>query len=677
MCGICGIWSWQRDNHTLRHVLRMNQAQRHRGPDDEGYVFIQVDGDAFLEARGEDTQGSADMPDVHTVEVEQFDLVLGSRRLAILDLSPSGHMPMSFAGGRYWITYNGEIYNYRELRQTLEEKGHTFHSETDTEVILAAYAQWGTDCLHRLNGMFAFALWDAYRRVLFCARDRFGIKPFYYCLTPRMFAFASELKGLLQHPSVSRDLDEETVYDYLVLGLSDHAARTFFADIRPLMPGHYLLIHVDTPAPCPRRWWQVEINPAVDEPACHNEEEIVAEFVSLLEDAVRLRLRSDVPVGSALSGGLDSSVVVSVMNRLLTQERDIPAHLIGTRLKTFTARNLEPEIDEYRYSHQIVELTGAEEFCTLLQPQALWNALDRFVWALDEPVNSTSQFAQWSVMELAKQGGVTVLLDGQGGDEILAGYYAYLPPYIEQIRHQQGLWPALEAALQVIRVGGRNAFHVLYRHYRHMFPGRLARGLSALSSHRPLPGQGGSALQDWQLAPSFMARFQAKQWHPTMGWEEGGLVGLLHRDLTSTNLPKLLRYEDRNSMAFSLETRLPFLDYRLVEFVSSLPLSYRIRRGWSKWILRRGFQDMLPREICWRRTKLGFPTPEFRWLLAGSSRIRTLLGRWQDSPLLTRYVRRDAIRTMLSASDEEMVQMPGLWRVINFLLWHERYVEEP
>lgn len=669
MCGISGIWD---SRSQLSSIVGMNQIQRHRGPDDEGYLFINTAEGYWRAASGTDTQSGVNLVPHQTVNFDKFDLAMGSRRLAILDLSPAGHMPMSYMDNTLWLTYNGEVYNYRELRKDLVALGHNFSNDTDTEVILAAYAEWGVDCLSHFNGMFAFALWDARKQRLFCARDRFGIKPFYYHWNAALFVFASEIKALFQHPVVPRTPNDQTIFDYLAKGLSDHGEETFFDGILSLKPGHFLLVDIPGERLTTHQWWQADINPSVEGVSGSSDQEVYRQFADLLEDSIRLRLRSDVPVGTCLSGGLDSSSVVCLANRLLMDERVIPGHLVGEHQKTFTARNREEEIDEYRYSHLIVQQTGAEENIVFPSGDTLWREIESFVWNMDEPVDSTSQYPQWNVMRLASERGVTVLLDGQGGDELLAGYYSYYPPYLSQIRQQHGLWSTFKAGWDVTRVGGAPVVNALWQHTNQRLPWRLRQLANTIVPPRSIPGGGGSGLNQSQISTDFMHRFWDRRWQPPGSVDANGLVGVLYRDLTSTNLPKLLRYEDRNSMAFSLETRLPFLDYRLVEMVFSLPLNYRLHQGWSKWLLRRSLNHILPQEVSWRRSKLGFPVPEVKWLMQGSDYIRKLL-KEHDNEQLATYLEPGILKQIRDQPDEELAATPGLWRIANLIIWLDQF----
>ncbi|MFV2044249.1 MAG: asparagine synthase (glutamine-hydrolyzing) [Anaerolineales bacterium] len=665
MCGICGVVD---KRGRLAPVPEMNRIQRHRGPDDEGYLYANTLTGRGLAMAGPDTMSGIQLPEVDSASSSEFDLAFGSRRLAIIDPTTDGHQPMQYRRGSLWITYNGEIYNYIELREELRNLGHRFVTQTDTEVILAAYAEWGTGCLQHLNGMFAFAVWDSPNRQVFCARDRFGIKPFYYFWDGSLFVFASELKAVLRHSAIERNPNDEAIFDYLVLGVSDHSERTFFDGVTSIGPGEFLVLDLETYKLSQNRWWDVSVNPNFEEGA-DRMPDVYDHFEELLRDSVALRLRSDVPIGSCLSGGLDSSALVCLANSLLLNEAIVPRRLVGLHQKTFTARYHESAIDEHEYSSTVIRHTGAEENIVFPSADGLWRDLESFVWHMDEPVNSTSQYAQWSVMRLARDREVTVLLDGQGGDEILAGYYSYFPKYVKEVSDLRGKSRSAMVALQMARVQGLPFIRDLFREASHELPWHVQRAIRAIWRPKPSPG---SALQEWQLAGNFLERFSTKQWRPSSETQFSRLADVLHRDLTSTNLPKLLRYEDRNSMAFSREARLPFLDYRLVEFVFSLPLQYRISNGWSKWILRKSMEGILPERVRWRRSKFGFPTPQEEWFLFGTRNIRSLLGSF-DSDWLSTYIAPSVIDRIRCLPDSELATTPGLWRLLNLGMWFDNF----
>lgn len=434
MCGIVGIISHSPIAPAVLHT--MNVTLRHRGPDDEGYAFFTETGPVCL--GGLDTPETAyraatpfrPVANIESCTIAPAHLAFAHRRLSIQDLSPLGHQPMSYMD-RYWITYNGEVYNFVELRQELAAEGYRFRSQSDTEVILAAYDRWGVDCLSRFNGMWAFALYDTQERTLFLARDRFGVKPLYYWVSPQsMIAFASEIKAFTVLPGWQARGNGQRLYDFLAWGIQDHTDETMFAGVFQLPPGHYTLWSTQardltqywtqpgTRLPV-RQWYQLTAQPFSGDSAT-----AAAGFKERFIESVRLRLRADVPVGSCLSGGLDSSSIVCVANRLL-REQDAQA-----QQKTFSACADVPRFDERSYIETVVAHTGVEPHYTYPSQDTLFDVLPDLTWHQDEPFGSTSIFAQWCVFALAAQQGVKVMLDGQGADEQLAGYHGYFGPYL-------------------------------------------------------------------------------------------------------------------------------------------------------------------------------------------------------------------------------------------------------
>ncbi len=387
MCAIAGLYDVAGRAVDPSVLERMVRLQAHRGPDGEGYVLLDARGreqPVALKGRLTDALGASP---------HRYTIALGHRRLAIVDLSPLGHQPMATEDGRCWVTYNGEIYNYVELREELRGKGHRFRSASDTEVLLAAYREWGEACVTRFNGMFAFAIWDGDRRRLFCARDRLGVKPFYYAWDGVRFAFASEIKGLL--PVIERPSpNQRAVFDYLEGACLDHSEDTFFEGIRQLPPAHTLTVETQVTV---RRYWDF---PAPGSSGL-SMQDAAERFRHLFRDAVRLRLRSDVPIGTCLSGGLDSSSIVCVANDLMFVEHTVPRELIGERQKTFSSCFEDPAYDERQFIRSVVEQTGAEAHYTFPDPKELAESVSQLVWRQDEPFGSTSIFAQWNVMRLA------------------------------------------------------------------------------------------------------------------------------------------------------------------------------------------------------------------------------------------------------------------------------------
>ncbi len=612
MCGLAGIIDFTVPADPDR-AEAMAQLLAHRGPDD------------------------------HAVWSEQ-DVALGFRRLSIIDLSRSGRQPMADEHDRYRILHNGEVYNYRELRPELEARGHRFRSRTDTEVILAAYAEWGADCVRRFNGMWAFVIWDRQERRLFCSRDRFGIKPFYYRRTGSRLVFASELRAFRAdaHPLAPND---RVVRDFLEHSLVEHTNETFFDGIVQLPAAHSLTF--DEHGLRLARYWQLEPrDPPPGDPAVEVRERFL--------DAVRLRLRSDVRVGTCLSGGLDSSAIACGVELLLRDGGDAD-NSVGDRQEVFTVYFDDPAIDERKYAAAVVDRTGARSHLLSFSGPELVEKLPEIVEAQGEPFRSPSIAAQWFVMQAARQSGLTVMLDGQGGDEILAGY--------------RGYFGYLFADLAV-----RRRFRTLW---------------SELRAFRTLHGAG---------YPAVAAAFALPFVPATLAWSvrarANGSVALLHprlRGLPTTalrtespfhdvfrrqlyfvltrRLPELLRYEDRNSMTHSIEARLPFLDYRLVELMFSLDSHHLIEDGRTKAVLRRSLADLLPPIVRERVDKIGFATPAGRWL-------RGPLGAFAAEVFGSREFRERGFVDARAAEERLRRHQAGqgdaeseIWRALSLELW--------
>jgi asparagine synthase (glutamine-hydrolysing) len=645
---------------------------RHRGPDDEGYLFGDMLTGDWVACGGEDTIRALGLPALTKYERESYNLAFGHRRLSVLDLSAAGHGPMSYLDGQLWTTYNGEVYNYVELREELKGKGYSFRSGTDTEVILAAYAEWGLACLHHFNGMWAFAIWDQRQHRLFCARDRFGIKPFHFYWDGQLFVFASEIKALLAHPAILNRPNDAIIYDYLALGSLGHTDETFFEGIKCLQPSHYLLIDLEQCRLEIGCWWDVHVDTSLNRNESENDRDLAVQFRELLIDAVRLRLRSDVPIGTCLSGGLDSSSIVSAANYLLLEERAVPQKLVGNKQKTFSACFDDPAIDERPYIDQVIQFTGAESNQVFPQGAGgLWDDLEQLVWFQEEPFGSTSIYSQWNVMRLARQRDVTVLLDGQGGDELLAGYHLYIGPYLTQTMRTRGLWATLKTVRELwIRTDNSMAFLLALGLYNSL-PGSIQRLTIGIGNTR---FRTNPTISLSMLNSSFERRFHERRLGQGKHRGYDNLAERLHQDLFLYSLPALLRYEDRNSMAFSLEARVPFLDYRLVEFCFSLPVSQLIRHGWTKWLLRQAMEGFLPEQVTWRRDKLGFATPEQQWLREGVRWITQLFG--HDEIQTLPYLHTRVIQQLRSLSANDLINIPGLWRIVNLEMWHRVFFGE-
>ncbi|MEQ8194341.1 MAG: asparagine synthase (glutamine-hydrolyzing) [Rhodospirillales bacterium] len=559
MCGIAGIIARSAVNPEA--LTRMAGLQIHRGPDERN---------TWIDERGR--VGFA-----HT-------------RLSILDLSPGGRQPMRHPSGDTVLCFNGEIYNYRELAARLREEGVELTSQSDTEVLLAAYRAWGDACLNELNGMFAFALYDAARRRLVCARDRFGEKPFLFSAQRDFFAFASEYKALLALSEISDRPDIARAMKFMVWNANglDDERQTVFPDIRQLLPGERLILDTESLEADIGRYWT--LTPATGAPPA-DLPEAAAQFRDLLADSVQLRLRSDVPVGSCLSGGLDSGSIVCLARRHLGA--DAPYH-------TFSGRFPGTNADEGPYIDEVASANHTITHTIEPSPRELVDELAAFLWHNELPVSSSSQYAQWCVFRKAREEGIIVLLDGQGGDELLGGYEQYFRTYCAE---------ADVTAQERGNIGIR--YPMALPSARQRFSESLPAGVRMPISK--LLGLGSNFLYGVSGA---LAKRAAQ---PPQAVENpyGGLKGALFNDAFHTVLPTLLRYGDRNSMAHSVEVRLPFCDHRIAEFVFSLPPEYLMGGMQTKRILREAMRGILPEPVRTRWNKQGFVPPQTVWLRRG------------------------------------------------------------
>lgn len=527
---------------------------------------------------------------------------LGHRRLAIVDLSDAGKQPLQV--GPLTISYNGEVYNHIELRTELETLGHSFVSRSDTEVIAAAYLQWGPDCLHRLNGMWGLLIFDARDESLFAARDRFGVKPLYYWTAPNGdLLIGSEIKQFSVHPQWRAKLNAQRAYDFLNWGMTDHTDETLFDGVFQLSPGYRFRLELSSLRKAPlaspwrpttlERWYQP---PATTRPL--SREESAIQFRNLLKDAIRLRLRADVTVGSCLSGGLDSSSIVCLMNDLLREQSSEALQ------RTFSARAEDRSVDEGQHIAAVTQRTGVINHEVTPTHTRLFEELDRLLWHQDEPFASTSIYAQWNVFRLAREHRCTVMLDGQGADEQLAGYHGFFGARLGALL-RSGRWMTFWREARQFRLRhGMSSRRSLLLAFNYLLDGPL-RNLV-----RKMLGRTATT------SPWFdHARMGATARSPfeTIGARHRSVAEMAYWQVTHTNLPTLLRYEDRDSMAFSIESRVPFLDYRLVELCLSLEDDLRIRDGITKVVLREAMSGILPDSIRDRMDKIGFATPESVW----------------------------------------------------------------
>ncbi len=594
----------------------------HRGPDDAG---VHVDGNVGL----------------------------GHRRLSIVDLSPAGHQPMANGDGSLWIVFNGEIYNHETLRKELEGLGHGFRSTTDTEVILAAYRQWGEACVQRFEGMWAFAIWEPARKRLFCSRDRLGIKPFYYALTPAGFAFASEIKSVLASGLVPVRPNLEALRLQLVYRARASNETTCFEGIMQLPPAHNAVL-VDGRLQR-SRYWNAE--DALADRAS-NSRDHAAEFRERIEQAVTSHLRSDVPVGACLSGGLDSGTLVA-----------LAARQTSAPLRTFSVTYPGTVYDESRYIHALRQhvdnLDGTE---TSPDGRDLIDVLERSTWHYEEPVWGGSVYSWWQVMKSVHAGGIKVVLNGQGADELLAGYPRYYPTYLRQLL-LQGRLPALSRNFEGFRAQQGDLSRLgLWRELATPFWPDWARRAARVAGR-------GNAFDDRFLSPQ-LRTLSSPAAEAMARRAFSDLDTHLLTDLTTTRLPELLQAEDRFSMAFSIESRVPFLDRAFVEYGIALPASQKIDNGVTKVVLRDAMRGVVPDETLDRRDKQGYPTPANDWLRQyGVEYAGDVIGsqRFRERDVFDAGATAAAFQRWRNGNGS----LVGLWTWLSTEQWFRQYVDTP
>ena len=626
MCGIVGgIWSREAHERPARFSRALQQLRR-RGPDDCAI--------ADLSNRGR-------------------QVLLGHARLSVIAPGPGGRQPMQSADGRHWITFNGEIYNFQELRRELESAGRLMTSLSDSEVLLQSWIHWGESCLNRLVGMFAFAVYDTTSDELTCVRDAFGIKPFLYHRDPGSFLFASDLRALQGLMDGRPALNHQRAYDYLAHGDYDSQEQTFVEDVLHLRPGHLLRVRLDRSPEAPVRWWRPRVTPERPVAFATAAQTLRAGIL----ESVRLQLRSDVPIGVMLSGGIDSSTIVCAMRHL---EPDLPIHTFSYVARGFPA-------SEERWIDLVNDHVGAVAHKVEASASDLADDLDDMIVAQGEPFGSTSIYAQYRVFKLAREQGVTVTLDGQGADELVAGYAGY----------------PRERLRSLLDAGQPHAALSFLWHWAR-WPGRsLPAGVRALLEAAAGNGPGGRWLRRRNApdAPAWLGIAMLRDYGvrleppwPAFPDAPPGrcLVAALAEACTDRGLPALLRHGDRNSMRFSVESRVPFLATDLADFLLTLPEEHLVSsRGETKRILRAAMRGIVPDEVLERRDKIGFVTPEQAWLRQLAPLVRGWLSD-EDGPSFLHS------SPMLAELEEMMAgRRPFtsiLWRMINFKRWHAHFI---
>ena len=619
MCGINGF-NWK--DEELCRV--MADALKHRGPDDEGFYF-------------------------------DSDVSLGHRRLNIIDLK-SGHQPIHNEDISIWIIFNGEIYNHKNIRTELESK-HKFYTNSDTEMIIHAYEEYGFDCVKKFNGMWAFCIYDKNKNLMFLSRDRFGIKPLYYFFDSKNFIFASEIKGLLTH--VKPEENDGIIYDFLVNNKDQHKEDTFFKCIKSVMPSTNLIFDLKTKEIKKEKYWDIKSINRKTESSLEEDEEYAKIFSELFKNTVKMRLMSEVPIGTCISGGLDSSSIVCILNKLLLEGNEKIKENIGEKQKTFSAVYEYKKVDEREYIEEVIKNTNLEKHYVFPSGKELFKEMEKLVYYQEEPFFSTSIYAQWNVMRLASKK-VKVLLDGQGSDELLAGY----------------LNPELYPRTSIEEILKQRKFLTFFKE-RLMKPKVLFKDINAILDAFALYFMKQNVFTIEELLNQiFLGEFENKKRtskEANDSKEIKDIADWSYDLLMNGGIQTLLKYEDRNSMAFSIEARVPFLDYMLVEYIFSIPISQRIKNGWTKYILRNAMKDILPEKVRKRRSKLGFPTPQETWFKKNKDKILEIFN--SESLKERKYFNQKAIiKSFNEFCNGKKYDSNMFWKIINLEIWFRVFI---
>ncbi len=655
MSGIAGI---VRPNESKETILQMNETLCHRGPDDEGYLAVDIINNKTYPLAGDNSQ--VQFPHISAFS-ECADLYLAHRRLSITDLTPSAHQPMSNTSGTIWVTYDGELYNYLQIRDELSEKGYVFRTRNDTEVLIAAYEEWGEDCLDHFDGMWSFVLYDQRKAILFGSRDRFGVKPLYYVFEDELFSFASEAKTFFSIPGLMISIREQSVFEYLILG-KDHwtDGTTFYQELIELPPSYAFRYHLRTKDLEVYRYYSLLV-PKEDQWETFSPVK-AKEYLSLVRDliynSVRKRLISKLPVGASLSGGIDSTSIVSVVAQLENREPNIAT---GEQFRTFTACFPEEVIDESFWAKMVAQEIKVGWFPVNPSMEELWDDLKDLVRVQDFPFGSTSMYAHYRVLKLAKEMGVAVLLSGQGGDELFTGYGSYFITLFCQMIKQHG-WADLRrewGALGNAAISKRDLIISLIKSF---IGERLPQGTKT-NIYRIKNSL--LRLLSRSLCESYFT--SSLNSHFLRSASKTNLKSMMVSLMTDLSLPHLLRYEDRNSMRFQIQSRTPFADDRkLIETVFSIPSVYKIHQGYSKWLLRESLKDILPRKVYQRKDKIGFSTPEYQWLAPRKEEIKKLV-----CDQLHDYLDIEKVSKKWDSifKSQPKLGITPIWRLINLALW--------
>ncbi len=611
MCGISAIFSKEALDENL--IKEMNYQIKHRGPDNDGVLSI-----------------------------FNNKCLLGHRRLSIIDLNNQSNQPMSY--GDYSIVFNGEIYNYIELKEELINNGYIFQTDSDTEVILAAYDKWKEKCIERFNGMWAFIILDKQNMKAFISRDRFGVKPLYYWWfnNGSGIAFGSEIKQFTVLPGWKAILNNQKAYEFLNWDILDHTNETLFKNVYQIQSGEYAICDLNTLNLYKNKWY------SLPEEIEFNNKNVLKEFKARLLNSISLRLRSDVSIGACLSGGLDSSTIVSIVSKYFNSE-----------LKTFSSCSNIKQYDEKEYIDTVInKYNDIQPNFVFPQDKDLFEEIDNIIWFQDEPFCSTSVFAQWSVFKEAKDNNIKVMLDGQGADEILAGYHSFFYPHLVYLLKKKKIIKFFDECCNMKKLYGYGYFYIVKNILSMLLPQILRVYLRSIF--------GGKNLKPSWLSHKFV--YSPKDPFFELGSKCTSVKQLSKSQLSGANLQKLLHWEDRDSMAHSVESRLPFLDFQFVEFVLRTDDCLKIDQGHTKSILRKTMMNILPEKILNRTDKMGFVTPEQIWIINNLDKI---ISEIKNNNLAKKIFNIDEIvddRFIKNKSNSNL-----LWKIFILLRWLKVY----
>ncbi len=652
MCGIAGLFS--PEGISPEHLKRMSKTIAHRGPDGEGFVFF-TEQKAIPQASDETPencigQSNGWSPETRQTEIsEKIQGGFAHRRLSIIDLAATGHQPMCSIDGRFWITFNGEIYNYLELREELQNLGARFISQSDTEVVLNAYHYWGEACQHRFNGMWAFAIYDQDQKTLFASRDRFGVKPFYYSQFENRFAFASEQKALLTLPWVPFQVNQDAVFDYFLFSQIEYQAAGFFEGILELPAGHSLIYSLNNRNVSVKPWYTLKVNES-DEPynKVQNDKH-VSRIQELLSDAVRLRLRADVPVGSCLSGGLDSSAIVGWMRKHLGESN--PLHV-------YTAEFPGNSVDEGKWATLMAQSVNAIQHTVLPDAESLLRDMEALTYCQDVPIWSTSTYAQFRVMQAVKESGIKVVLDGQGGDELFGGYDP----------HRSFYWKGLSARDKIIEMKAGNGliqnlkFH-FHQQARFDYVFRLTPGMNLRLQK--------NYFNEHQFLNQEFLNYNVQRFNNQRQYQQQNLNSRLAFEMQNTSLKGYLKCEDRCAMWHGIESRTPFADdVHLIEYLFSVPASYKMYGSQLKALLRDASSQVIPEAIKNRSDKQGYTTPNNAWIRKLAPEFKSYFTESLDPYVDVKKIHAEFGKLFNPTSE---IDTGRIFKFLSFAVWMKRH----